>query len=474
LWTATRSRPARSSFDSRNPDLARLRGDVDTETDRFVDGRVWHARSPARNVQTLIRQLAARPDVLYAEPNYLLYTTLQPNDPLFPNLWNLLNVGQTVGGTPGTPGADIHATDAWDTAIGARTVLVGVVDTGVDYSHPDLAANVWSAPAQFTITVGGLSITCPAGTHGFNAITKKCDPFDDHFHGTHVPGTIGAVGNNGLGVVGVNSLANIIGLKFLDASGAGTAANAINAIEFGIQAKATLGAVANIRVLSNSWGGGGFSQALLDEITRANQNDMLFVAAAGNSSSNNDLTPSYPATYAVPNVVAVAATDNQDGLASFSNYGPATVLSARPASRSVDGTVVRLVQRDVDGHTACVRRGCTVAHALFAHYASAEDAHPQQCRSDPVAGWSDNYRWTSEPGACGRRLRTCRQRRTHRHTNGAGDGYDDFCARTTDIGRERVRCRRKCGAGRVLRRNLVDRQPNGAAVPDELDERSRR
>ena len=206
-----------------NPDLARLRGDVDTETDRFVgDGRVWHARSRSKNVQTLIRQLAARPDVLYAEPNYLLYTTLQPNDPLFPNLWNLLNVGQTVGGTPGTPGADIHATDAWDTAIGARTVLVGVVDTGVDYSHPDLAANVWSAPAQFTITVGGLSITCPAGTHGFNAITKKCDPFDDHFHGTHVSGTIGAVGNNGLGVVGVNSLANIIGLKFLDASGGGT------------------------------------------------------------------------------------------------------------------------------------------------------------------------------------------------------------------------------------------------------------
>jgi subtilisin family serine protease len=314
-----------------NPDLARLRGDVDTETDRFVgDGRVWHARSRSKNVQTLITQLAARPDVLYAEPNYLLYSTLQPNDPRFPDLWNLLNVGQTVGGTPGTPGADIHAPDAWDTAIGARTVLVGVVDTGVDYSHPDLAANVWSAPAQFTITVGGLSITCPAGTHGFNAITKKCDPFDDHFHGTHVSGTIGAVGNNGLGVVGVNSLANIIGLKFLDASGSGTVADAITAIEFGIQAKATLGAVANIRVLSNSWGGGGFSQALLDEITRANQNDMLFVAAAGNSSSNNDLTPSYPATYAVPNVVAVAATDNQDGLASFSNYGPATVHLGAP------------------------------------------------------------------------------------------------------------------------------------------------
>jgi subtilisin family serine protease len=314
-----------------NPNLAQLRGDVDAETDRFVgDGRVWHARSRSKNVQALITQLARRPDVLYAEPNYLLYSTLQPDDPRFPDLWNLLNVGQTVGGTPGTPGADIHATDAWDTATGARTVLVGVVDTGVDYSHPDLAANVWSAPAQFTVNVGGRSITCPAGTHGFNAITYKCDPFDDHFHGTHVSGTIGAVGNNALGVVGVNWLANIIGLKFLDSSGSGSVADAINAIEFGIQAKATLGAAANIRVLSNSWAGSGFSQALLDEITRANQNDMLFVAAAGNSSSNNDLTPTYPAAYAVPNVVAVAATDNQDGLASFSNYGPTTVHLGAP------------------------------------------------------------------------------------------------------------------------------------------------
>jgi len=130
----------------------------------------------------------------------------------------------------------------------------------------------------------------------------------------------------------VNWIAQIMGIKFLDASGSGTLADAINAIEFAIQAKQAFAGsgAANIRVLSNSWAGSGFSQALLDEITRANQNDMLFVAAAGNSSSNNDLTPTYPAAYAVPNVVAVAATDNQDGLASFSNYGPTTVHLGAP------------------------------------------------------------------------------------------------------------------------------------------------
>ena len=192
LWAATRSRPARSSFDSAGtriwPDCVATSTPKPTGSSATAASGMLCSRS--KNVQTLITQLAARPDVLYAEPNYLLCSTLQPNDPRLPDLWNLLNVGQTVGGIPGTPGADIHATDAWDTAIGARGPSSSAsLDTGVDYRHPDLAANVWSAPAQFTITVGGCIDHLPAGTHGFNAITKTCDPFDDHFHGTHVSGT---------------------------------------------------------------------------------------------------------------------------------------------------------------------------------------------------------------------------------------------------------------------------------------------
>ncbi len=305
--------------------------DVDQAGDVGSIG-VLRFHSKGKSVSTLIRDLAARADVEYAEPNYILHADLTPNDPRFGELWGLQNTGQTIQGVPGTPGADISAVAAWDISTGSRGNVAAVIDTGIDYTHPDLAANVWSAPSAFTVTIGGRNITCPAGSHSFNAITNVCDPLDDNNHGSHVSGTIGAVGNNGVGVVGVNWTASIMGSKFLDVSGSGTTANAINAIEFAIQAKAafsTTGA-ANVRVLSNSWGGGAFSQALLDEINKANANEMLFVAAAGNSASDNDVTPHYPSSYNTPNMVAVAATDNTDALASFSNFGATSVHLGAP------------------------------------------------------------------------------------------------------------------------------------------------
>ena len=294
---------------------------------------VLRFHSARRGVATLIRDLAARGDVEYAEPNYIVHAIAIPNDPRFGDLWGLRNTGQTILGVPGTPGADISATLAWDISTGSRAAVMTVVDTGIDYNHPDLAANVWSAPTAFTVNIGGRVITCPAGSHGFNAITNVCDPRDDNNHGSHVSGTIGAAGNNGIGVVGVNWVASIMGSKFLDASGSGTTADAINAIEFAIQAKSAFGGAtgtANVRGLSNSWGGGGFSQALLDEINKANTNDMMFVAAAGNSATNNDITPHYPSSYNAANIVAVAATDNNDALASFSSFGRNSVHLGAP------------------------------------------------------------------------------------------------------------------------------------------------
>lgn len=318
--------------------------DVD-EAEEVGGAGVLRLHSSKKDVSTLVRELSVRSDVIFAEPNYIVHATAVPNDPRFGELWGLQNTGQVIQGVAGTPGADIGAVPAWDISTGSTANVAAVIDTGIDYTHLDLAANVWSAPAAFTVTIGGRSITCPAASHGFNAITNVCDPMDDNNHGSHVSGTIGAVGNNGVGVVGVNWIARIMGSKFLDSTGSGTTANAINAIEFTIQAKAAFGGstgATNVRVLNNSWGGGGFSQALLDEINRANANDMLFVAAAGNASSNNDATPNYPSNYNAPNVVAVAATDNSDTLAFFSNFGATTVHLGAPGvdilSTTLNGT----------------------------------------------------------------------------------------------------------------------------------------
>src|SRR5215813_8956984 len=293
---------------------------------------IFHFRSKDMDTRALVDLLSRLPGVRYAEPNYVVRTQLTPNDTRFGEMWGLNNTGQVVGGQTGIAGADISAVSAWDVSTGSSSIVVGVIDTGVDYNHPDLAANIWSAPAAFSVTLGGQTINCPAGSHGFNAVNNTCNPLDDNNHGTHTSGTIGATGNNGSGVVGVNWSASIMGLKFLSASGSGNTADAIECINFAVQAKAIFGAQANLRILSNSWGGGGFSQALLDAINRANSNDMLFVCAAGNNNSNNNTTAFFPANYDAPNVVSVAATDNRDAKSSFSNFGATTVDLGAPGT----------------------------------------------------------------------------------------------------------------------------------------------
>jgi subtilisin family serine protease len=292
---------------------------------------MMHIRSKM-NTQALLNVLSRAAGVRYVEPNYIYHTTVIPNDTNFGSLWGLNNTGQTISGQIGIPDADIDAVEAWDVTTGSTNIVVGVIDTGVDYNHPDLAQNIWSAPAAFTVTVGGQTINCPAGSHGYNSIANNCNPLDDNNHGTHCSGTIGGRGNNGAGVAGVNWNTRIMGLKFLSASGSGNTADAIECIQFAIQAKQQFPALANVPVLSNSWGGGGFSQALLDAINAANTAGMLFVAAAGNSNSNNDVTPHFPSSYNAPNVLAVAATDNRDNKSSFSSFGATSVDMGAPGT----------------------------------------------------------------------------------------------------------------------------------------------
>ncbi len=260
----------------------------------------------AKTVEQVIKELRKSGLVEYAEPDYYQYAFLTPNDPQFPNLWGMNNIGQ--GG--GTVDADIDAPEAWDIRTSAQNIVVGVIDTGVDYNHEDLAANMWTNPED--------------GTHGFNSLTSTNDPMDDHGHGTHVSGTIGGVGNNGIGVAGVCWQVQIMGLKFLDSSGSGSTSNAITCLEWAIDHGANL--------TSNSWGGGGYSQALYDAIAASGNAGMLFVAAAGNAGRDNDLIPNYPSNYDLNNIIAVAATDRNDALASFSCYGATSVDLSAPGA----------------------------------------------------------------------------------------------------------------------------------------------
>jgi len=210
----------------------------------------------------------------------------------------------------------IGATDAWANHKGSKEFVVAVIDTGIDYNHEDLAFNVWRNPnpTQNDVT-------------GFDFVHNDGVPFDDNMHGTHCAGTIGATGGNGKGVSGVSQRVSIMGLKFLSGEGSGTTADAIRAIDYAIEHGA--------KVLSNSWGGKGDdgNKALYEAIERAKAKDVLFIAAAGNDSSSNDSSnPSYPAAFDNDNLIAVAATDKDDKLAYFSNYGKRTTHLAAPGN----------------------------------------------------------------------------------------------------------------------------------------------
>jgi subtilisin family serine protease len=256
----------------------------------------------------------------YIEPDYQVHVVEVPNDPLFGELYGLNNTGQTGG----TPGADIDAVSAWDVFTGSDDVIVVVIDTGIDYTHADLADNAWTNPGE----IPGNGIDDDGNgfiddIHGWDFVNSDNDPMDDHGHGTHCSGTIGGVGNNGIGVAGVNWDVSIMGVKFLNSGGSGYTSDAILAIDYALT-------IPGVKVMSNSWGGGGYSAALEEAIQRASDAGVLFVCAAGNYVGNTDVSPNYPSCYDVPNVMSIAATDHNDDLASFSGYGLVTVDLAAP------------------------------------------------------------------------------------------------------------------------------------------------
>ncbi len=265
--------------------------------------------------------VAALRNVAWVEPNFIVYADSIPTDPMFDDLWGMNNTGQTGG----TADADIDAPEAWDIETGDSSVIVGIIDTGIAYNHPDLAANMWTNTGE--IADNGIDDDGNGyvdDVYGINCIDGSGDPYDDNGHGTHVAGTVAAAMDNGEGVVGVAPGVSLMGLKFLSAEGSGSSDDALECLLYSVYMGAAL--------TNNSWGGGFPSRNMKSAIEQAGSRGSLFVAAAGNDGTDNDRNPHYPSSYRSPTVLAVANSDHNDLLDASSNYGARSVDIAAPGT----------------------------------------------------------------------------------------------------------------------------------------------
>lgn len=286
-----------------------------------------------------VNDIALDPNVEYIEPNYVyglpkveLGEVLggdkaSATDSYYDKQWGMKNTGRNSGGwfSSGKAGEDMNAEGAWDITKGDKDLVVAVIDTGVDYTHPDLKANLWVNEAEKNGQPGvdddGNGYV--DDVYGYDFAGKDGDPMDGHGHGTHCAGNIGAA-HNGEGVAGMMANVKIMAIKFLSDSGSGTSEDAILAIDYATRNGA--------KIMSNSWGGGERSEALKEAIERARDAGIVFVAAAGNESSNNDKRDTYPANYDVENVITVGAMEGKGKRSSFSNYGATKVHVFAPGS----------------------------------------------------------------------------------------------------------------------------------------------
>ncbi len=318
-----------------------------------------HVKLPAGlSVQDAIKQYMNDPTVEYAEPNYLKRASMKADDPYFGQQWALLNTGQAIEGISGISGADVKATQAWDITTGSRNVIVAVLDTGIDSTHPDFFALDHSSNI----------------VQGYNYIAGNTNTTDDNGHGTHVSGIIGAVGNNGTGIAGIMWGVHIMPVKFLDATGTGSTADEISAIQF---------AVANgAKIMNASFAGGSFSCSEYYAIAKASSSGVLLMAAAGNGGgslcdsgigADTDTSPCYPASFSNPNdkylnnpslrdpgectqvlpalanIISVASTDQSDNKSTFSNYGLNSVQVAAPGENILSTVPLSLGSPFCDG-----------------------------------------------------------------------------------------------------------------------------
>ncbi|OFZ49603.1 MAG: hypothetical protein A2381_04025 [Bdellovibrionales bacterium RIFOXYB1_FULL_37_110] len=324
-----------------------FKGRVEREV-KLLSGNLYLTKfDPTLDMEKLAQSVSKRLEVLYAEPNYI-YTIddpihhrvinnlifgdrvnvpYVPSDPEFNILWGFLNTGTNdPEGVLGVRGADINVLKAWEITTGNKKVKIAVIDTGIDYNHPDLINNIWVNEAEVSGRPGvdDDNNGYVDDIHGYDFVNKDGDPMDGNGHGTHCSGIIGAVHNNNMGVAGVMGQVELVALKFLADNNYGSNLDAAEAIDYATR----LG----VDIMSNSWGGGEFSQVLFDAIQQAGEEGIIFVVAAGNDGINNDGENHYPASYDLANIITVASHSNEDILSDFSNYGPNSVDVVAPGS----------------------------------------------------------------------------------------------------------------------------------------------
>ncbi len=312
--------------------------DTDTELWRIpfiveINGRTYEG------LNTISDYVKGHPGIQYIEPNHSIVIFNAPNDPFFNRLWGLHNTGQLAG----LSGADISILQAWEITTGSESTTVGVLDTGIDWTHEDLAENIWQNldedadgdgkviewnGSQWVMDEGDLNGVDDDGNGyvddiiGWDFVNNDNNPYDDNGHGTHVSGTIGARGNNDKGITGVAQQVALMPLKIFDGSGVGNIATAKEAMEY---------ALANGADITNiSWGTTQDSETMYEAFENAQNNDQLVVAAAGNNDRDNDIVPVYPASYDFENIIAVAAINRHNSLTIFSNYGETSVDIGAP------------------------------------------------------------------------------------------------------------------------------------------------
>lgn len=311
--------PARADALSRSADRHGIRA-----LRSISNGDIQHlSLPPGMDVEEALSLYRNDPDVAFAEPNFLLTPQKAPNDPDFEKQWGLHNEGQVIASYSGTAGADINLLQAWALTKENSETVVAVVDTGCNLLHPDLAGKLWTNPDE----IAGNGIDDDGNgyvddIHGWDFADYDNSPQDVTGHGTHVAGIIAAQSSNGIGISGIGRRTTIMPLRFMNAFDSGTVADAISAIDYATNK--------GVRIINCSWGSPGNSASLHHTMSNA---DALFICAAGNSGSNNDTTAFYPASFPLPNLLSVTASDQQDALAGFSNIGLNSVHVAAPGVR---------------------------------------------------------------------------------------------------------------------------------------------